>query len=134
MERNEAIVTEILSAVQDFTDRVQAARSDMENLHLYEPEPDGTQAFESFLNQRYANSEIKTIQGTPELLKLAINHKKAQEEVKRQDVIVREYSNQIKNFMKEHEALDFGVKGKVIWKTDARGTRAMRNNVNYDGE
>ena len=134
VERNEAIVTEILSAVQDFTDRVQAARSDMENLHLYEPEPDGTQAFESFLNQRYANSEIKTIQGTPELLKLAINHKKAQEEVKRQDVIVREYSNQIKNFMKEHEALDFGVKGKVIWKTDARGTRAMRNNVNYDGE
>jgi hypothetical protein len=27
--------------------------------------------------------------------------------------------------------LDFGLKGKVIWKTDARGTRALRNNVIY---
>jgi len=131
VERNEAIVTEILSAIQDFTDRVEAARADIENVHLYEPEPDGTQAFESFLNQRYANSEIKTLQGTPELLEIAINHKKAQEEGKRQDVIVREYSNQIKNYMKEHEALDFGLKGKIVWKTDARGTRALRNNVIY---
>jgi hypothetical protein len=27
--------------------------------------------------------------------------------------------------------LDFGTKGKILWKTDARGTRALRNNVIY---
>jgi predicted phage-related endonuclease len=129
VHRNEALVEKILSEVQDFTDRVNAAKGDMANVHLYEPEPDGTQAFEQFLNKKYALSQDKTMQGNKELLELAVRHKMAADELKQKESEVREYTNMLKNCMKEFEAIDFGSSGKVVWKTDSRGIRAMRNNI-----
>lgn len=127
--RNDALITKILTEVDDFSDRVKAAKGDMENIHLYEPEPDGTQAFEQFLNKKYANSEQKTIMGTKEVLEIAVRHKIAAEELKEKETELREYTNQIKNYMQEFEAIDFGDSGKIIWKTDSRGIRSLRNNI-----
>jgi hypothetical protein len=35
----------------------------------------------------------------------------------------------LKNYMKEFEAIDFGDTGKVVWRTDSRGIRALKNNI-----
>jgi putative phage-type endonuclease len=129
VERNPSLVDKILREVRDFTDRVKAAKKDMANVHLYEPEPDGTQAFEQFLNKKYALSEDKTIQGNKELLELAIRHKMLSETIKESESQLREYTNMLKNYMKEFEAIDFGDTGKVVWRTDSRGVRALKNNI-----
>lgn len=129
MELNTTLKDQIIETMEDFWDRVEAAKADPENIHLYEPEPDGTEAFEKFLNDKYANSEIKTLQGTPELLQIAVTHKVLAAEIKELEAKSRECSNYLKNTLKEHEAIDFGASGKVIWRTDSRGVRSLRNNI-----
>ena len=49
------------------------------------------------------------------------------EQIKDIEGEVRLASAFIKAEMKEHETLDFAEKGKITWKTDARGVRAMKN-------
>lgn len=130
MELNINLRDQIVSAMNEFIDRIDAAKADIENVHLYEPEPDGTEAFEKFLNQRYADSESKTLQGTDEILLTAVRHKVLANEIKELESQHRECSNLLKNFMKEHEAIDFGeTKGKVVWRSDNRGVRSLRNNI-----
>jgi putative phage-type endonuclease len=129
MEINENLRLQIVEAMNEFMERVHAARLDLENVHLYEPEPDGTEAFEKFLNQRYANSESKTLQGTDEIYAIALTHKLLSGEMKEMDVKSRECSNLLKNYMKEYEAVDFGERGKLVWRSDSRGIRSLRNNV-----
>ncbi len=130
MEINYNLRDKIVSEMNEFMDRIEAAKADIENVNLYEPEPDGTEAFEKFLNQRYADSESKTLQGSDEMFEIAIRHKVLAGEIKEMENQSRECSNLLKNHMKEFEALDFGEeKGKVVWRTDARGIRSLRNNV-----
>jgi predicted phage-related endonuclease len=130
MELNVNLRDKIVSEMNEFIDRIAAAKADIENVNLYEPEPDGTEAFEKFLNQRYADSESKTLQGTDEMFAIAVRHKVLAAEIKEMESQSRECSNLIKNHLKEFEALDFGeTKGKVVWRTDARGIRSLRNNV-----
>ncbi len=93
MELNTTLKQQILEAMEDFWERVDAAKADPENIQLYEPEPDGTEAFEKFLNDKYANSEIKTLQGTPELLQIALTHKVIAAEIKELEAKSRECSN-----------------------------------------
>jgi putative phage-type endonuclease len=134
MELNLNLKDKIVSEMNEFMDRIAAAKADIENVNLYEPEPDGTEAFEKFLNQRYADSESKTLQGTDEMFAIAVRHKVLAAEIKEMESQSRECSNLIKNHLKEFEALDFGeTKGKVVWRTDARGIRSLRNNVKILG-
>ncbi len=129
IDRSATLERQIIEATQEFTDRVNAAKSDMPNVQLYEPEPDGTQAYEQFVNKRYANSEAKTLVGDDEMYTLAMAHKQEMEHMKILEGNVREYSNAIKAIMKEHEMLDFGSRGKIVWRTDARGIRSLRNQI-----
>jgi predicted phage-related endonuclease len=116
--------------MNEFMDRIAAAKADIENVHLYEPEPDGTEAFEKFLNSKYSDSESKTLQGTDEMFQIAVRHKVLSSEIKEMESQSRECSNLLKNYMKEHEAIDFGEeKGKISWRTDNRGIRSLRNNI-----
>jgi putative phage-type endonuclease len=134
MEINYNLKDKIVSEMNEFMDRIEAAKADIENVNLYEPEPDGTEAFEKFLNQRYSESESKTLQGSDEMFEIAIRHKVLAGEIKEMENQSRECSNLLKNHMKEFEALDFGeAKGKVVWRTDARGIRSLRNNVKLGG-
>jgi putative phage-type endonuclease len=129
LSRNEAICHEIVTKTTEFWERVLAARQDMENCELYEPEPEGTTAYESFLNKKYSESESKTIQGTDEYYQWAHMHKMLLDEAKEKESESLEYSNKIKNLMKDHDTLDFGTGGKVTWKTNARGFRTFKNSI-----
>jgi len=131
MEFNQNIANQIIEKTTEFWERVLAARADMENCELYEPEPDGTEAYESFLNKKYGASEQKTIKGTDDLYSMAHTHKMLVEEIKEKEAEAREISNHLKNTMKEHECIDFGDGGKVTWKSTARGTRLFKNSIKY---
>jgi putative phage-type endonuclease len=130
MELNINLRDQIVATMNEFMDRIAAAKADIENVHLYEPEPDGTEAFEKFLNSKYSDSESKTLQGTDEMFQIAVRHKVLSGEIKEMESQSRECSNLLKNYMKEHEAIDFGEeKGKISWRTDNRGIRSLRNNI-----
>lgn len=130
MELNINLRDQIVATMNEFMDRIAAAKADIENVHLYEPEPDGTEAFEKFLNSKYSDSESKTLQGTDEMFQIAVRHKVLSSEIKEMESQSRECSNLLKNYMKEHEAIDFGEeKGKISWRTDNRGIRSLRNNI-----
>ncbi len=130
MELNLNLKDKIISEMNEFMDRIDAAKKDLENVQMYEPDPDGTEAFEKFLNSKYANSESKTLQGSDEIFQIAVRHKVLAGEIKDMEGQHRECSNLLKNYMKEHEAIDFGEeKGKISWRTDNRGIRSLRNNI-----
>lgn len=129
LSRNESICEQIVEKTTEFWERVVTAREDMENCELYEPEPEGTTAYESFLNKKYSNSESKTIQGTDEHYQWAHMHKMLLDEAKQKEAESLEYSNKIKNLMKDHDTIDFGTGGKVTWKSNARGYRTFKNSI-----
>jgi putative phage-type endonuclease len=129
IEKLDFMVEKILSAVDEFWDRVTSARNDMEHADLYAPEPDGTESYSKFLSQKYAQSEAKTMKGSPELYNLGLRMKTLNEQIKDIEGEVRLASAFIKAEMKEHETLDFAEKGKITWKTDSRGVRSMKNGL-----
>ena len=130
MELNLNLRDKIVSEMNEFMYRIDAAKADIENVQMYEPEPDGTEAFEKFLNTKYADSESKTLQGSDDMFQIAVRHKVLAGEIKEMESQHRECSNLLKNHMKEHESLDFGEeRGKISWRTDNRGIRSLRNNI-----
>jgi len=126
---NEAICHEIVTKTNEFWERVVSARNDMDNCELYEPEPEGTTAYESFINKKYSQSESKVIQGSDEYYEWAHAHKMLLDESKEKESSSLEFSNKLKNLMKEHDTIDFGKGGKVTWKTNAKGYRTFKNSV-----
>jgi putative phage-type endonuclease len=129
MSYNESIASQIIEKTTEFWNRVQGALSDMENCELYEPDPDGTEAYSSFLDKKYSQSDSTTIKGTDEMYELAHKHKGIMEEIKDAEYEARECSNRIKDFMGEAECMDFGTAGKVTWKSTARGNRLFKNSI-----
>jgi putative phage-type endonuclease len=126
---SESLGNQIIEKTTEFWDRVLAARADMENVHLYEPEPDGTKSYSDFLNKKYSQSEANTIQGADDLKQKAITHKLITEEIKDKEDEARELSNYLKNEMKDFDTISFGTSGKVTWKTDSRGYRTFKNGI-----
>jgi len=127
IEKMDFMVEKILSATTEFWDRVTAARNDMEHADLYAPEPDGTESYQKFLNQKYAQSEANTMKGSDQLYSFGLRMKALNEQIKDLEGEVRLASAFIKAEMKEHDTLDFGERGKITWKTDSRGVRTMKN-------
>jgi putative phage-type endonuclease len=126
---SESLGAQIIEKTTEFWERVLAARADIENAHLYEPEPDGTEAYSNFLNKKYSQSEANTIQGSDDLKLRAVKHKALMEDIKDKEAEARELSNYLKNEMKEFDTISFGKLGKVTWKTDARGYRIFKNGI-----
>lgn len=129
IEKQDFLVEKIISATTEFWERVTMARADMENAHLYAPEPDGTESYQKFLNLKYAVSEDKIVKGDSESLLLAKRHKQLSEEIKELEGDQRLCSAFLKAKLQESEVLDFGEAGKITWKTDSRGVRTFKNNI-----
>jgi putative phage-type endonuclease len=129
MSFNESIGSQILQKTTEFWERVQGALEDIENCELYEPEPDGTEAYESFLNKKYSQSQELKISGTDEMYQIAHNHKLILDEIKDKEYEARECTNRLKDFMGEAEVLDFGDSGKVTWKSTVKGNRLFKNSI-----
>jgi hypothetical protein len=69
------------------------------------------------------------MKGSDELYNLGLRMKALNEQIKDLEGEVRLASAFIKAEMKESETLEFGERGKITWKTDSRGVRAMKNQL-----
>lgn len=127
LEKQDFLVEKIISATNEFWERVTMAKADIENAHMYAPEPDGTESYQKFLNQKYAVSQEKTVRGDSESLLMARRHKELGEQIKDLEGEQRLCAAFIKSKLQESETLDFGEAGKVTWKTDSRGVRTLKN-------
>jgi putative phage-type endonuclease len=148
-EHNESIAESILATTKAFWDRVEKARVIVTRrfeaqrnmnyravdelnaeLQAVEPEPDGSDAFNAFLKEKYKIAIPGEQAGSLEDLANAQAHKEAKDRIKLIESEKQLYENRLKNVIRDGaDALDFGVNGRVTWKTDARGIRRFLNNV-----
>ena len=86
---------------------------------------DGSVSMSDFLKQKNTDKGYTT-SGTDEEYGWAqeyLKHKKEEDEIGEKKNL---YANNLKNAMGEASTLDFGVNGKVTWKADKNGKRALK--------
>ncbi len=142
-ERSETICNQIIKKSTDFWQRVLAARDivrdtgalDYNDLQFkgdeyrkrfteLEPEPDGSVSYEDFLSRRF-KAEPLTVAGLDDQLTDAYGYIAAGLQIKEVEEKQREYSNRMKQYMQNAEVMDFGLRGKVTWKENAKGSRVF---------
>lgn len=146
-ERNQVIIDSILERTIEFWRRVELAREIVTsrfeaqrsfnyalveqcnaNLQQVEPEPDGSDAFNNFLKEKYRIALPGERQGTIVELEDAKAHKDAKARIKELEGIAQLHENKLKNAIRDGcDRLDFGTSGYVSWKTDSNGTRRFLN-------
>ena len=91
-------------------------------LELLEPEPDGSEAYEKFLKDKFKRStaHIGLIKGTDADYLLAQEHKRLKSKIKELDSQIRLCENSLKIRIREGKAIDFGDNGKVMWDGEPR--------------
>lgn len=120
-ERNEKFIELIKESSLEFWDRVTRARILKQEGKPYEhlePEIDNTEAYKAFLSERY-KAEPKTIKAEMHYYHLGERHNEITEKIKdlksEQDMV----DNQIKEYMKECDTMDFGASGRITLKEQA---------------
>lgn len=100
-------------------------------LQELEPEPDGSEAFNNFLKEKYRIALPGERPGTPEQLADAISHKICKNTIKEIQESAQLHENRLKNDFGQLECdkLDFGKDGYVSWKTNTNGSRVFLNKV-----
>lgn len=146
-ERNETIIAAIIERTLEFWRRVELAREIVTsrfeaqrnfnyslveqcnaNLQMVEPEPDGSEAFNNFLKEKYRIALPGERAGTIVELEDARAHKDAKGRIKELEDQARLFENKLKNTIRDGcDKLDFGLNGYVSWKTDSNGTRRFLN-------
>lgn len=146
-DRNETIIAAIIERTMEFWRRVEQAReivtkrfeaqrnfnyAEVEHCNAYlqqiEPEPDGSEAFNNFLKEKYRIALPGERQGTIVELEDARAHKDAKGRIKELEDQARLFENKLKNTIRDGcDKLDFGINGYVSWKTDSNGTRRFLN-------
>ncbi len=147
-EHNETIIDSILDATKKFWDKVEEGKKLMTQifeanrtfnraavdditaqLQSLEPEPDGSDAFNSYLKEKYKIALPGERPGSPEQLETAIAHRDAKDSIKEIEEKKQLHENVLKNILGQEGAdcLDFGVKGYVSWKANKNGTRVFLN-------
>jgi putative phage-type endonuclease len=127
VEEGRKIITQRYEADRNFNraavDELTAA------LQSLEPEPDGSDAFNSYLKEKYKIALPGERQGTPELLADAVAHREAKERIKEIEETKQLFENKLKNFLGQENAdsIDFGVNGYVSWKANKNGVRMFQN-------
>lgn len=151
-EKNETIQQAIIEQCSEFWSRVERARKVMQEagvidydelnnhpermqhnamLQTIEPEPDGSEAYESFMSTRFKAAPI-TKDGDYETFLDALRYVGCSNVIDKIKNVQTYYSNKIKSIMGEAEILSFGVRGKVTWKENSRGIRTMRMSIKED--
>lgn len=140
-ERNEVITSAIIERTKDFWYRIEKARMIetqryhalqnfnmklaeelLHELHLIEPEPDGTEACERYLKERYRTSmaEVGLITGTEEDYGFAERYKAASDKINELEAERRLCANHLKMRIREGRKIDFGKRGYVQWTGEPR--------------
>lgn len=102
-------------------------QAELENL---EPSPDGSDAFMSFLKDKFKLAEPGIKQGTPEELAAALQAKKVGDDIKSLEEKKRLKESILMQIMRDkYEKIEFPGNGFVSWKVDANGNRRFLNKV-----
>jgi putative phage-type endonuclease len=140
-ERNESICNTIIERSTEFWNRVQSARDVLSkngfefysdelpieikhDISIFEPEPDGTESYERFLNARW-KSKPTSRSGTEIEYQLGIEYLKLSDEIKKLEEMQREFSNKLKLSIADDGEISFGERGKITWRENAKGTRVF---------
>ncbi len=104
---------------------MKAANDFQAQLEMLEPEPDGSEAYERFLKEKYKKSiaEIGLIKGTPQDLSTALNLRRIKDEIKVLEQNAREHENILKRRIADGAKIDFGNDGYISWSGTPRTFR-----------
>lgn len=140
-EYNEKICQNIIDATTDFWERVKAGRilntriyeaqrnynqrlaAELQaELELLEPEPDGTEAYENFLKEKFKRSmaEVGLVAGDDADFKRAKELMALKDKIKKLEDKGREHSNWLKRKIGDNRKLDFGNDGFISWTGEPR--------------
>jgi hypothetical protein len=89
-----------------------------------EPEPDGSESYETFLSSRYKAEKLE-VSGTDEQFEIACAYARCNDEIKAVEEKQRLHSNTLKVAMANAETMTFGAKGKVSWSENKKGSRVF---------
>lgn len=107
--------------------RILAAGGTESDIEHLMPEPEGTDAYEEFVNKRFSTVESETIIEVDEAsLEMAIMLKKAEYDRKQAEKVETLWQNRLKDVMRNSETLHCGDYGKISWKADKNGKRTFR--------
>lgn len=126
VEKARAILTQKFEAERNFN---QALADHLAaELQKLEPEPDGSDAFNNFLKEKYKIALPGERPGTPQQLAWAKGHKQGKDEIKALQEQIQFNENNLKNDIRDGcDMLDFGANGYVSWKANKNGTRVFLN-------
>ena len=127
-ERDEEIIASIESVTAQFWERVLLGREYLakgEDYDQFAPDPDGTEAYAEFLNEKFANPEENSIRSNEDIDEWISLYKERSSQITNLDEERREAANFIKNHMGNNVILESNV-AKVTWRPNAKGTRIFR--------
>lgn len=127
-DRDDEIISMIETVTADFWERVLLGREYLANGGDYEqfaPGPDGTMAYEQFLNEKFKNPEENSIHSTSDIDEWIALYKERSEQINNLDEERREAANFIKSYMGNNVILNSDL-AKVTWRPNAKGTRVFR--------
>lgn len=130
LERTKAFWDKVVEGRRLVTQRYEAERSFnmrlanelSHEIEMLEPEPEGTEAYEKFLKEKFKTSmaEVGLIKGTDEDYKTAEELVKVKEKIKALDAQRLLHENVLKRKIGEGKVLDFGNAGRVSWQGEPR--------------
>lgn len=129
VEQGRALLTQKYEATLNFNTRL--ANDLQAELESLEPEPDGTEAYESFLKDRFKRSmaHVGVKQGTATELEIAKTLRRQKETIKAMEDQARLYENVLKRSIGDGLKLDFGKDGNISWTGTPR--RFLNQVKNY---
>lgn len=116
IQEGRKILTQKYEAVMSCNMRLaNELQAELEHL---EPPPDGTEAYENYLRDKFKRSlaEVGLVPGTDEDIKIALEHQRIKADIKKLEDNARLYENTLKRKIGDGCTLDFGKAGRVSWK------------------
>jgi len=125
IEYDKDMCNKMVVVAQEFWERVELAREDIENADLYEPPVEGTPAYESFLVEQYKNPEENKKASNEEIDAFICSYMTLDTQIKELEDKKTFCGNHIKRYMENDSILDSEY-AKVTWRKNARGNRIFR--------
>lgn len=104
-------------------DRAELLQSQIDVLA---PTPDGSLAYENYLKEKYRTGGNGMVKGNDEQYEIAKLYQLRNEEIKVLEAAKMECSNKLKAVIGNYDELSFDNRGKVTWKTNAKGSRVFK--------
>ena len=127
VQAGRSLTTQIYEAERTF--KPAAAQSLRAQLQLIEPEPDGSDAYASYLKERFNIDAGGEVKADYILYDTALEHKKAAEGIKYLSQGKQLHESVLKRAIGDHRRLVFPNGSYASWAADANGIRRFLNKV-----